>query len=141
MREGGCRCGAVRFSLSGQPLGGIACHCRDCQYVAGGSANLSWIFAYENLSLTKGQPRSFRAKKTSGGTLFCGHCGVQLFSRPDSNQSLVAVKIGALDDASGFKVDADLWMSSATDWHQAHQGAVQYAGNMIDPPHSPGAPT
>lgn len=110
MRTGGCRCGKIRFLVEGEPLGGVACHCRDCQYMAGGSANLTWVFNDAGFKLTEGEPSVYKAKPTSGGTYFCSQCGVQVFSKPDSNTTMIAIKVGAFDDATGFKVQADMWI-------------------------------
>jgi hypothetical protein len=38
--EGGCYCGAVRYRADGTPLMKAQCHCRECQYITGGSPNL-----------------------------------------------------------------------------------------------------
>lgn len=130
MRQGGCQCGEIRFELEGDPLGGVACHCRACQYVAGGSANLTWVFPSQGFNVTKGNPRCFKAKPTSGGSYFCATCGVHVYSQPDSNDGIIAVKVGALDDATGFMVQADIWTSSAPPWHCRHEGAVQYEQNF-----------
>lgn len=130
MRAGGCRCGKIRFNLGGEPLGGVACHCRDCQYAAGGSVNLTWIFEAAFFVLEKGEPKCFKAKPDSGGTFFCADCGVQIYSLPDSNKNLIAVKVGALDNAEGFVVQADIWTSSAPEWHRPHEGALQLENNL-----------
>ena len=130
MRRGGCQCGAIRFEIDGDPVGGVACHCRACQYVAGGSANLTWVFARSGFKITSGEPRCYKANPTSGGSYFCGDCGVNIFSQPDSNPHIVAIKVGSLDDAEGFKVEADIWMSAAPAWHNAADGAMQFEGNF-----------
>jgi hypothetical protein len=98
--------------------------------MAGGSANLTWVFNDAGFELIDGEPSVYKAKPTSGGTSFCSQCGVQLFSRPDSNPTIVAIKVGAFDDATGFKVQADMWMSAAPRWHTAHEGAAQFEGNI-----------
>ena len=130
MRSGGCRCGQIRFAVRGEPLGGVACHCRDCQYMSGGAANLTWVFQRSDFQIEQGTPRCFKAKQSSGGTFFCPECGVQMYSKPDSNEALIAIKVGALDDATGFAVDADMWMSSAPSWHSPHINAAQFEKNI-----------
>jgi len=37
---GGCYCGQVRYEAEGHPLMRGQCHCRECQYISGGSANV-----------------------------------------------------------------------------------------------------
>ncbi|MBX9643352.1 MAG: GFA family protein [Novosphingobium sp.] len=128
-RCGGCRCGAIRYEISGKPIAGVACHCRDCQFVAGGSPNLTWLFAHSGFELLRGNPTVYRATATSGGSNFCSICGVQVYSRPDKNDHLIAIKVGTLDDPSEFQVDADIWMKSAQPWHRKHNGAQQFEGN------------
>lgn len=129
-RAGGCRCGAIRYEVSGEPVAGIACHCRDCQYVSGGGANHSMVFAREGFAVVKGTPKVYEARPTSGGSCFCDTCGVQLFSQPDSNPDLVAIKVGSLDESSDYRVQVDIWMKSAPSWHRPHDGAKRIEGNL-----------
>ncbi len=130
MRRGGCRCGAVRYEVAGSPVAGIACHCRDCQYVSGGAENVSMVFDRAGFAVVQGEPRVYKATPASGGTFFCANCGVHVFSQPDSNPQLVAIKVGGLDDRSDFKVQVDMWMKSAPPWHRPHAGARQVSGNL-----------
>lgn len=129
-RNGGCRCGAIRYEVKGAPIAGIACHCRDCQYVSGGAENVSMVFHRPDFAVVKGEPKVYKATTTSGGSSFCGNCGVHLFSQPDSNPGLVSVKVGSLDDRSDFKVQADIWMKAAPPWHRPYEGARQVEGNL-----------
>ena len=39
--EGGCYCGNVRYAVEGDPMMKIQCHCRECQYISGGSPNVT----------------------------------------------------------------------------------------------------
>lgn len=129
-RAGGCRCGAIRYEVSGEPVAGIACHCRDCQYVSGGAANHSMVFGRAGFAIVKGAPKIYKARPASGGTFFCDACGVQIFSQPDSNPGLVAIKVGSLDESSDYRVQADIWMKSAPPWHRPHDGAKRVDGNL-----------
>jgi hypothetical protein len=133
-RAGGCRCGAIRYEIAGKPVAGIACHCRDCQYVSGGSPNLSMVFDRAGFVLLKGTPNVYKAQPHFGGYSFCGTCGVHVFSQPNSNPNLVAIKVGSLDDATDFRVDADIWMKSAPHWHHTHEGAKRVEGNLTSQP-------
>ena len=129
-RSGGCRCGAIRYEVKGKPIVSVACHCRDCQYVSGGAENVSMVFDRSGFAVVKGEARVYKAKLTSGGSSFCGTCGTHVFSQPDSNPHLVAIKVGSLDDRSDFKVQADIWMKSAPQWHRPNKGARQVEGNL-----------
>src|SRR5262245_14930651 len=129
-RTGGCRCGAIRYEVSGASVAQVACHCRDCQYVSSGGANYSMVFHRSGFALLSGEPKAFKAKPTSGGSFFCAACGVHLFSGPDSHPELIAIKVGSLDDSSDFRVQADMRMKSAPPWHRPHDGARQVAGNL-----------
>jgi hypothetical protein len=129
-RSGGCRCGAIRYEVKGAPIAGVACHCRDCQYVSGGAENVSMVFHRSGFAVVMGEPKVYKAKTISGGSSFCGNCGVHIFSQPDSNPGLVAVKVGSLDDRSDFNVQVDIWMKSAPPWHRPYDRARQVEGNL-----------
>ena len=129
MRTGGCRCGSIRYEVTGDPVAGVACHCRDCQYVSGGGANYSMVFRHTGFKVVKGSPTIYKAKPASGGSFFCAACGVHVFSQPDTHLHLVAIKVGSLDDSSDFHVQADIWIKSAPVWHHRHEGAKQFDGN------------
>ncbi len=130
-RTGGCFCGAVRYEVEGEPVFQVACHCRACQYAAGGAPTLAMIFPRTSLKVTKGQPRIFWADADSGakvGRSFCDTCGSPVFSEPTAND-IAVIKVGSLDDPSDFKVQADIWIKEAQPWHIAHEGAFQVEAN------------
>ena len=51
--EGGCACGAVRFRISGDLMGSGACHCRACQYAAGGAPTYVVLAPVGGFQVTK----------------------------------------------------------------------------------------
>jgi hypothetical protein len=54
---GGCYCGAVRYEAEGAPLMQAQCHCRECQYITGGSPNMFVAMAPDGFRYTNGAPR------------------------------------------------------------------------------------
>jgi hypothetical protein len=89
--EGGCQCGAVRFS-AGRLGASSICHCRMCQKATGGFFG-PYVDVHE-FGWTKGWPKYFHSSaKVKRG--FCEACGTPLsFEMGESR----GVSIGALDD-------------------------------------------
>jgi hypothetical protein len=99
---GGCRCGAVRYALAGEPVYSALCHCSDCR-ASSGAPMLGWAaFPAPSLAVLAGTPRTFRP----GGDAtrqFCGECGTGLFYTNEALlPGLVDVQIATLDDPERF---------------------------------------
>ncbi len=80
-REGGCRCGQVRFALSGPAWLTMACHCVGCQKMTGGPYSVSVMMPEAGFALTAGEP-------VIGGMhgeirhFHCPRCLSWVFTRP-----------------------------------------------------------
>lgn len=98
MRSGGCRCGDVRYEVSGDPLHHALCHCGDCRASAGAPA-VAWIaFPDSAFAVTAGAPQTFEG--TPGAKrAFCGRCGTGLFyTNAQVLPGLVDIQSATLDD-------------------------------------------
>lgn len=118
VRSGGCRCGAVRYTLSAEPVATRLCWCRDCQYWALGNAAVNIMVPRAAVEVT-GTPRHFESVADSGNRMtrsFCGDCGTQLFSASSGNLEYMVVRVGTLDDASGIRPTMAIWTGSAPPW-------------------------
>ena len=75
---GGCRCGAVRYTVSAIVRNSI-CHCRDCQRSAG-APMVEWMLVDDAALVVSGETGVI---ETSPGAVrsFCAHCGTGLFYR------------------------------------------------------------
>ena len=81
--NGSCFCGAVQFTVTGEPAAMGYCHCDSCREWSAGPVNAFSLWKPEALQVTKGAdnigtfnktPRSDRKWcKTCGGHLFTGH--------------------------------------------------------------------
>ena len=56
---GGCLCGRVRFSCSGQTVHSLVCHCRMCQRASGSAFMGLMFFDTANLRITQGETRAY----------------------------------------------------------------------------------
>ena len=108
--EGGCLCGAVRYSIVGQPLAQLYCYCTDCRKVSGTDGYAAYIVHRTDLTLDQGQPSRFSVTAKSGRTNtrnFCGACGSRLWADIDIGatgaMSVASVAGGSLDDPEMFQ--------------------------------------
>ena len=127
--EGGCACGAVRFKITAPAVGGGVCHCRACQYAAGGAPTYVTLVPKDAFEITKGQPKIYNSKGDSGGDVgraFCADCGTPLYSIPGPMVPFVPVKVGALDDPSSFSPQLHLYVEARQPWHAMHDGLPQF---------------
>ena len=101
--EGGCYCGEVRYKAEGDPMFKAQCHCRECQYISGGSPNMFVLMPVTGFSYTKGTPKKFKRSDLEHAATreFCAECGTHLVTRPQGLPALV-VKVGTLDQPNLF---------------------------------------
>jgi hypothetical protein len=114
-REGGCRCGRVRFRISAPPLLTMACHCSGCQRMTGSAFSLSEAIPSEGFAVIAGEP-------TIGGLhgatrhFFCPHCMSWLFTRPEGLDWFVNVRATMIDDARDFVPFVETMTSEKLPW-------------------------
>ena len=116
--QGGCLCGAVRYTISGEPAASLVCHCTHCQKQSG-SAFSTILGAAEGAVEVAGTPASYVDHGESGKAVerqFCGTCGSPLFSRVAVSPGMLWVKAGTLDDPAGFMPAAHIWTRSKQCW-------------------------
>ena len=100
---GRCYCGAVRYEAEGTPLMQAQCHCRECQYISGGSPNMFVAMAPDGFKYTKGAPKQFARKDLEKPVTreFCAECGTHLITKRPGLPPVI-LKVGTLDDPSLF---------------------------------------
>jgi hypothetical protein len=101
--EGGCYCGAVRYTADGDPMMKAQCHCRECQYISGGAPNMFVLMPPTGFAYTQGSPKLFSRTDLEHPVTreFCATCGTHLVSRRPGLPAVI-LKVGTLDDPTLF---------------------------------------
>jgi hypothetical protein len=124
-REGGCLCGAVRYVVAGPVREIVVCHCVECRRWAG----CAWPATAAELSdftvagdvVWRRSPRSeYRARRGN-----CAQCCAALFWQAE-DWSRVAIGAGTLDDPSGLRVAAHIWVEQGADWQRPPDGVPSH---------------
>lgn len=113
--EGGCQCGAIRYSISGEPVMAAICHCTMCRRAHAAPA-VAWAMYQEGqVRFNKAQPASY-ASSTEGRRGFCATCGTQISFTASFLPGLIDITIGSLDDPESVKPTLHYWHSKHVTW-------------------------
>lgn len=123
--SGKCLCGGVAF----EAIGGInrtsACYCKMCRVQNGGGAFHSAETEGE-LNFTKSESLRWYAASGKAERGFCQNCGSSLFWRLGANPAFMDISLGALDDISGVKLDAHIFVDNAAPYQIIPGGVARF---------------
>ncbi|SJM93311.1 GFA family protein [Crenothrix polyspora] len=131
---GGCCCGAVRYEITAEPLGGINCHCRTCQKSVGAAYLAAMFVAASALTIT-GNYKEYASTAASGHIVhrgFCPECGSSLFGRNSAFTEVRPIAAATLDDPSIFTPTKDVWVAEAQPWDYMNPDLPKFAGNFTN---------
>ena len=114
--EGGCHCGAIRYSVTAKPLAVNACHCKDCQRLSGGPFGLFLHVARDAVAVSGGARDTFRRIGGSGNGINierCAVCGTRMWHLPEVAPDLVILCAGTLDDSGWAIPTSHIWTEYA----------------------------
>ena len=115
--NGGCLCGAVRYTVTGEPQSFYHCHCQRCRK-ASGTGHASNLFVKGTLAYTQGEERVRHFKLPEAKRFvnsFCEHCGGRV-PRFIESAGVVMIPAGSLDDEPGLKPQARIFAGSRASW-------------------------
>ena len=120
VRTGGCLCGAVRYSVRGNPVHVRRCHCANCRKESGSAFSVYALWPVEAFEMS-GEISSY------DGRGFCPRCGSRLLDTAAPGDTLVEIRIGSLDEAPfELKPLDEIWMKRRESWIPPVDGAAQY---------------
>ncbi|MFP6814440.1 MAG: GFA family protein [Pseudomonadales bacterium] len=127
--QGGCYCGAVRYQSEGDSRFNAQCHCRECQYLTGGSPNVFMAMPLAGFSYTKGAPKTFTRSDIDNPVTreFCGECGTHLTTRAPGMADAVILKIGSMDDPGQFPgPQVAIYCLDKQSFHAVPEGVAEF---------------
>jgi hypothetical protein len=135
-QTGGCLCGQVKYSLDTDfALGGVHCHCLDCQKSTGSGKATIVPIPEKDLQL-EGTLKYYSVVGTSGASVergFCENCGSPVISAvvgPAEWKGIKFIKAGSLDDSSWIDVGVSIWKSTARHWSSSEAGLTTFEHNL-----------
>ncbi|WP_121115582.1 GFA family protein [Croceibacterium ferulae] len=115
--DGGCRCGAVRYTADvTEPEHHAVCHCADCR-AASGAPMMAWLAVpAASFTVTSGEATMFEGP-TGSQRHFCARCGTGLFFvNGDMLPGIVDIQSATLDDAATLPPAAQIQCAEQLDW-------------------------
>ena len=118
IHEGGCHCGAVRYTFSKAPELTFYCHCQDCQRTTGGPFSVELMLDSSGFEIS-GPMASYVVTGDSGKPVkrwFCSKCGSGIYLESEADPGYVFLKPGGLDDASWVSPDMHIYTAAKQPW-------------------------
>ncbi len=117
---GGCLCGAVRYSVHGELLPVVICHCSKCRRFHGHVGAYSAV-RRENLTIIRDDGlkwyQSVLDETPDVYRGFCQECGSSLFWDPRGKQN-ISISAGSIDPPTRLKIVRHVWLSQKTDYYE-----------------------
>jgi hypothetical protein len=123
--EGGCHCGAVRYSLAVERLKAVyCCHCRECQTMSGSAFAEQALVGEAQLSVS-GPLADYSYTNRSGfisRQFFCGTCRVRIYNTNGARPGLAVIRAGTLDASDMLEPRAHIWVKRKQPWIALPEG-------------------
>jgi len=124
---GGCACGLVRFTATGNPRFAIICQCRACQRMTGSDHAAQFGHPADAFTVT-GTLGHWERLSDAGFTVrkhFCPTCGAPVYSTTTRMDDIAMVLAGALDDPAAITPTMIVHPENRIPWDSARlEGAA-----------------
>jgi hypothetical protein len=117
--SGGCRCGAVRYTLAIDALPPTyACHCHECQTWSGSAFSQQALLPED--AITVSGPVALYEREGAGGRIsrqrVCSICHTRIYNTNTARPGIAVVRAGTLDDSHLLNVVAHIWTKRKQPW-------------------------
>lgn len=127
--EGGCLCGAVRFTVDGEPRSVFHCHCFSCRRQTGGAvASFAAFPVAGHFRWTKAEPAVF-ASSAGVARKFCPHCGTPLSYQAEKYPDEIHLHVGVFDRPDDLVPQAHWHTAEKISWLEMADGLPRHPGD------------
>jgi len=126
MLQGGCLCGAIRYTADGTPFHESICHCSLCRR-ASGAPLVAWFSVARTRLSISGHPAWFRSSE-HGERGFCAACGSALFFRSSAHPDEIDVTTASLDDPRQVPPRDQLYVADRIPWVESLSRLQAFSG-------------
>lgn len=127
---GGCACGAVRYTISDEPLFMNHCQCIDCQRRSGTGHGSYLTFPQRAGVQLEGQATLWDVVADSGHVkthAFCPRCGTPVYLTFAAMPALFTIHATSLDEPGRFRPQALTYASRGHAWDVQDPALPQFA--------------
>lgn len=125
---GGCACGAVRYSITSEPLFANHCQCRDCQRESGSGHGSYATFARAGVTVA-GEAKTWDMVGDSGNVkrrAFCPTCGLAVYMTFAAMPDIFTIRAASLDEPARYKPQAVTYAVRAYDWDHLDSSLTKF---------------
>jgi hypothetical protein len=129
--EGGCACGAVRYTLKSAPMFVHCCHCLDCQRQTGSAFVINALIETARIERRGPEPLRSEMPTESGrphGVYRCPTCGTAVWSEYGGLKVLRFVRVGTLDDPRALSPTVHIYTRSKLPWVALPESVPAFEG-------------
>lgn len=128
VRNGGCACGDLKYSVEGEPINTLFCYCKECQVHTGSDKWFGAWFPKAKFKIMSGNPSIYTRKGYSGKNMnhvFCAHCGVMVAAEVTAG-NFYSVGVSTLDTLDDLAPSMAIYTASAPSWAVFPEGVPKF---------------
>jgi hypothetical protein len=126
--RGGCQCGGVQITVTGEPIVAVNCHCLVCQRLSGSGHLFVLVYPAQNTEIV-GEPAQFKYRADSGKMAtryFCAGCGSQLYGTSEQMPNTYGINAACLENTSAYRPKITAYAKRLQPWDHLAEGVPSF---------------
>jgi len=123
--SGGCQCGKIRFTTTGDPLWVAHCHCGDCRGATSSAFATYTGFKKQNVTWEGDEPAGYESTPDALRA-FCKNCGTPLYYASGRWPENIHLFVGTFDVPAGFSPQVHVYAGERLPWVHLDDGLPEF---------------